>query len=545
MGLLRADLQALGNVVLRRQGRRALLAHGISLAVLAAISALMGQAMLLRPELQAALHGDLAAGRAGLLEAALAPAVLVAIWFAFGQGWRALFETAELPLWLQSPLGARRPAAQVLLRVTFLAWLWGTALCGPFAAEAMARTGGGGWTVAAVPAAVLVCLLPPIALVMSAQITAQRFLHGPAAQGLATVLAALASLLFAAFLTAGAFAPADLRADQFAAVVRERPALLSAATGAAADLLVGAGGGPFAPGALAAALAWVAGALLVFFAVAGWHPRAADNSARVRRRRALRRGAGSWPDRPAAAVRRKELVQVLQQPGQLLGQVLFAVLIWVLASNGVLVRPILETAALPLAARHGGAMLGLWFLATLMALNAHMGRMALQDGGQWPLYLAAPVAPGAILRGKLRAVWLLLLWPTLVVALVGSQVLGAAPTTVAVAVAAALLGNGIALGVVAGVGTLPALLQPDETGRIGQGTRPLLLALLLVLAFELAVAPAVVGAVVLAELLQRGEIGLQAATGILLAGMAALGLLVGGLGVLLGTRNYRRLLRAR
>ncbi len=542
MGLLAADLQALGNVLRGREGRRPLFGHLVTLTVLAGISSILGEAMLAQPSLRDAVLHARGGGVRTLLGAALGPSFLVAVWFGFGHAWRALFETPELPLWRQAPLPAWRPPLQVLLRILFLCWLWASALCTPFALRVLGLTSAPPAAVLMVPVAVLVCLLPTLAMVMAAQILMQRFLAGPAAQTLATVLAGLASLAFAGFLTASAFAPSSEQAAALATFVRQQPELPGAA-GLGADLLAWTAGRELPARTAPALLGWLGLPLLLFLLVGLLHPRAAENSARVRAGRGRRRRP--LADTVVAAVRQKELAQIAQQPGHLIGMALFAVLLWVFARNGVLVRPILTAPMLPLPARQCGAMLGLWFLAALMALNGNMGRVALQDGAQWSLYQLAPARPGAILRGKLEAIATLLLWPVLVVAFLGAQVFGAGLATVLVFLGMALLGNGIALGVLALVGTMPWLLRPDESGRLGQGARPLLAAMLLVLAFELALAPALVTALILADLLGQDAIPLGTAAALQAGALGASALLAAVAGGLVGARNFARLLRPR
>ena len=104
MGLLAADLQALGNVLTARSARRVFVGHTLTLCVLASVSAMVGSAMLHRPELRAALDHDPGQDQLRtLLGASVAPSFLVAVWFGFGHAWRALFESPELPLWRQAP----------------------------------------------------------------------------------------------------------------------------------------------------------------------------------------------------------------------------------------------------------------------------------------------------------------------------------------------------------------------------------------------------------------------------------------------------------
>jgi hypothetical protein len=263
---------------------------------------------------------------------------------------------------------------------------------------------------------------------------------------------------------------------------------------------------------------------------------------------AWRSGRRRLSARTWLAIGQKELCQVLQQPGALVGFLLFAVLVLAMVKNGVLATGILADATLPRPLAHLGAMMTHWFLAVMLVLYAHMGRLVSWDGPQWPLYMQAPVAPHALLGGKLLAVAVLLLWPLLLVGAASGFVLGADRATLWTYLGVALGGTGLALGVLAVVGTLPWLLRPDDGGQVLQGARGFLAALLLVVTFELTVAPAVIGFGWLRLLVQRAAIRdseLLAQAPTLVAATVACGALVALAGLWLGSRNMRRLLQPR
>jgi hypothetical protein len=245
-------------------------------------------------------------------------------------------------------------------------------------------------------------------------------------------------------------------------------------------------------------------------------------------------------------VRRKELAQVLQQPGALLGFLLSGCLVLVLMSQRSLLHGMLDDPQLPADVTAAAALLVYWFLAVMLVLYAHMGRFALWDGPQWSLYVAAPAAPGAILRGKQTAVLWLLAWPLLLVAGCGAPWLGASLPAVATFVGVALGGTLSALGVLTAVGTWPRLMRPDDGGPVAQGGRGFLAALLLVALFEVvAVAPAVFGWLWLVDHARGRYLARETTLAALpwVVGAAwLLGLLVAGFGSWLGVRNYRRLL---
>ena len=221
---------------------------------------------------------------------------------------------------------------------------------------------------------------------------------------------------------------------------------------------------------------------------------------------------------------------------------LFGALIWLFASRRMLVQPILES-GMPAPAQQVGSMLLLWSLAVLMALNSNMGRIAVQDSAQWALWQLSPAPAAAILRAKLQALFVLLLWPIALVIAVGVHVLDAGLLPTLVFLGCALFGSLLAIGVLAFVGTLPWLVRPDASGRPGHGARPLVAAMLLVLLFELALVPPVITAIWLGPELAMHPEGLGEAALHMLAVCALTGMPVFLTGTWLGSRNFARLLR--
>jgi hypothetical protein len=301
--------------------------------------------------------------------------------------------------------------------------------------------------------------------------------------------------------------------------------------------------------ALRAVLGWLALTIAIFWFAAQLHPGALEQH-ELAEPPALRRGRRPWPASLAATVRKKEFAQLLQQPGALIQFVLFGVLVWFLARERLLVESILANRQLPVEVAHLGAMLAQWFVAVLLVLYAHMGRLALWDGAQWSLYMAAPAAPGAILRGKLTAIAALLLWPLVLVAGAGVHLLEANRATLIAFLGMGSGGTLAALGVMAVVGTWPRLMRPDDGGQILQGGRTFLAATVLVLLFEVAVSPAVVGWWWLCDQARRSMTGLRLETALawapaVVAGAVLGGAAIAGLGTWIGARNYRRLLAPR
>jgi hypothetical protein len=532
MGLLRADCQGLLNGVRARDGRGALVARLLPPLMLGLMYWLLGAVLLQYPELLAMLRGGGDSLRQ-LFATALSPCPVVAGWIGLAHAQRQLFEAPELGLWLQAPLRAGRAAWQVFARAAGLALLWAAALAAPLLVQLLATKDAPWAAWAAVPLALLAAVLPSLGVVLAAQVALLRLARGRWARLLLGWVGALTAFGFPVFLLAQMFAgsPAQVEAIAGAAERGERPARLVAQ---ATELLVAAVRGQDAGSALGPCLLAIAAGLALFALAAPLHPVAVQHHQLAYRPRRVR--GRRWPAGAVAAVRRKEFAQLLQQPGALLHMLLVGATVYVLAGQRILVHDILERSGLPLQVRHCGALLFLWFLAVLMLLYAHMGRLAVWDGAQWPLWQRAPVRPAALLAGKLQAIAVLLCWPLAVAALAGAHWFGADGPTVLAFLGFGLAGNLAALATVAAIGTWPGLLRRELDGRLSQGSRGFAASIVLVLAFYLAVSPGFAAWVVLYEHEARrppGAPGLDFAAAAPVALAAALGL---GLLLLLAPR---------
>jgi hypothetical protein len=548
MGLLQADLQALGNLPTTAVGRRVITSIGLGLCLFALSSWWFAAAVFEQPQLLELLHG-LSGGDSlrALIGHGLMPCPMAATWLGLALAQRQLFETPELQLWRSSPLPPWRGALQVLLRACFLTLCCALALAAPFVLALLQRSTAPPWAYALVPLAVLCCTAPLLCTLLAMQVILVRFLAGRLLRLVFMVIAALASVGFSTWLLLGLFTPGTTRMQELAetAAAPKLPWTIDMTSA----LLASAARNVLDTNALRAVLAWLGLTVAIFWFAARLHPRALEQH-ELAEPPVLRRGRRPWPASLAATVRKKEFAQLVQQPGALIQFVVFAVLVWVLAHERLLVAGILANRQLPAEVAHLGAMLAQWFLAVLLVLYAHMGRLALWDGAQWSLYMASPAAPGAILRGKLTAIAALLLWPLVLVAGAGEHLLEANRTTLLAFLGIGLGGTLAALGVLAVVGTWPRLMRPDDGGQILQGGRTFVAATVLVVLFEIAVSPAVVGWWWLCEYAKRSIPGLRLETALawapaVVAGAVLIGAAIAGLGTWIGARNYRRLLAPR
>lgn len=547
MKLLVADLRALANLPATAVGRRIVFATATGLGLLALMSWWLADAIATQPRLLQLLPvgaGDDPLRR--MLGYGLLACPMVATWLGLSIAQRQLFETPEAWLWRLAPLPRLAGPLQILLRAVFLSTLWALALAGPFVTALLLQSPAPPWAFALVPVAIVGCTAPLLATLLAVQILLMRWLAGRWLRLLLAVLAALASVGFSTWLLLNLFTTGPNRVREVATAARATDRL-PWTVDAAATLLARVADGRLGPADVWPLVGWLALAALAFAVAARAYPRAHE-----RYLEALpplfRRRHRTWPESPAGTVRRKEFAQVLQQPGALIGFLVFAVLVFGISRERVLVDEILRNRHLPQPVAHLAAMLVQWFLAVLLVLYTHMGRLALWDGAQWSLYMAAPASPRAILRGKLAAVAVFLSWPLVLVAAAGMQLLDADLLTIACFGGTALGGTAVALGVLAVVGTWPRLMRPDAEGQILQGGRSFLAAMVLVTLFEVAVSPAVLGFLWLRDHAQRDGLAADEALAFapwVVGAALGYGALIAAAGVWLGGRNYRRLLRPR
>lgn len=545
MGLLRADLQSLANGF-RGEGQRALVGRFVPPLVLAAMHWTLGAMLLEHRRMLPLLE------RGGdpvqfLFAHALSPGPVVAGWIGFALAQRQLFEAPELVLWQSAPLRRGRAALQVYLRSMGTAMLWAFALCAPLLAQLLLASEAGARSWLAAAAALPAVVLPPLCLVLALQIGLLALARGAWTRLVLSTTSALAAFGFPVFLLAQVFLGGASSTDELVRTA-ERTRETGRATAAAARVIAESLDGSVAAASwgslLWPALAAVALALLV----APFHTTAVQNHELARSHKRGRRS--HWPAGPVAVLRKKEFAQILQQPGALVHMLLVGAMVHLFAAQGTFVGGFLAGDRLPPELRQCAAMAILWFLAVLMLLYTHMGRLCAADGGQWPLYLQSPLPPRTLLLAKLQSIAVLMAWPVVVALWAGVQWLDAGRAACLPFLGIAAAGSLVALAVVALVGTWPWLVRPENDGRLTQGSRGLVGSMVLVFAFYLAISPAFAGWV---WLLQRFHLepvdevrkamrDLWPAVLLMAAGFG--GLLL-SLAIPLARRNYERLLAPR
>lgn len=547
MPLLLADLRAVLNG-LRRDGRGSMTGRLLPPLTLGCMYWLLGRMLLEHWEFFSVVRGG-GEPLDYLVAHALSPCPVIAGWIGFAQAQRHLFGSPELPLWLSAPVWRGRAATQILLRSSGTALLWAAALALPLLLQLLAYAREHQIPVSAtayliLPLALATAVLPSLCVVLALQIGLMRMARGRIARAALGATSSLAAFGFPIFLLAQVFAGASGRAQELSTAARDGaqpPPLV-----ATAARLVDAGmNDTVTLAAMQPALILLAGSIAAFLMVAGLHPVALQNYQLAHRPRRISRR--NWPASPLGAIRRKEFAQLLQQPGALLHMLVVGGMVYVLAAKRFFVSGLLNSVAMPAPARHCAAMLALWFLAVLMLLYAHMGRLAIWDGKQWPLYLQAPTRHVTLLIGKLQVIAALLLWPIVVAGAAGLHWFGAELGTVVMFVGFALAGNLVALAVVAAVGTWPWLVRRELNGTLSQGSRGLIGSIVLVMTFYLALSPALVMWITLGDpsrFVVNGFDMIDWAPWLLLMAFAFAGLLAAG-SLWLSSYNYSKLMRSR
>ncbi len=355
-------------------------------------------------------------------------------------------------------------------------------------------------------------------------------------------MSALGSLTFSVLLLLGAIGRDDA-ASGFLAMARGRsayPAVLDVPARLLADWSLGGSGAAELPSA-GALLAGAAAGLAI---VSMLYRRAWGNAQRAvlpLRRRGIAR---PWPASATAVVFRKELAQIAQQPGQLLGLLVSTLFVVVLAGSRLFGRELFAEQRLPADEQAVFVLMATWLVAQVTIVPGSVLRVALLDGPQWQLYVLAPASRAAILRGKLLSIALLQAWPAAIAAIVGRVQLGA--SVAALATFGALVPVAVlwASSVSVWVGTIPGLIRP------GPERNPVLALVAVALAIFLLQLTAVPGAFAWLWLVERqagaGPLAGMSTSGahaVLIGAAQGVGLLASAAALALAGRQLRRLTR--
>jgi len=521
-GLLRADLQQIGNLARTREGRKLLLLLLFAQAFFLFAGAILG-ALLEQPAVRDGVRAGTTdpALPAGLV---LMPTVLVLLRIALGSSARQLFAGPEVPLLLSSPVPAVHLVLRGLWRLTAGVLFW----CLGFSAVALFL----GAQVRMVPTAALwrlplamtLMALPPLALVQMVYALAMRFAASRFTQLLFSAVGSVAMLAFFFLVIRGEHLAKDGRELSFLVESFQSGWLWRVMLAGPAAFLVRGGG-------QALSSAWLLGGLAVTAlscaVTAGVYRSAFENSISVSA--AASRAGGSrrrWPSGLFASLIRKEWLSLAQQPARLVGLALSAsVLGWLAMQQH---RGGFLQLSLPPPVgdrwfdglRAGGALLGLAAKLALFVLPSFSLSVFQGESKQWPLIAASPADRRAFLLAKAGAAGLMLTPYLIVVGVVGWTAglpahaylvfLAFAPPTLA-ALAAPMIAFGCS----------PFLMRPAEEGELGPRLRTGLgLAVIYLVLMVLLTAGYLLWSLGVGWLERRLLVGGDAATGLMIFGGA-------------------------
>jgi len=456
------ELRCLLNLFRRDEGRRKLIEASITIVCIAAGSLLVGRQIFhSAPVLEAVSQDTSGVVLRMLLAASLLPPAILALSVALQEARRRLFEPGPAELLLVSPLPPLAQILAVYLRLLLSTGLYGTALAAPALFDFLGRIGHARGAVLAVPFAVLCLIAPLVAVVMSVQIVAMRWLASPRVKGVLSVVGALSSITFALLCAVGFLAPgkagealAGLSGSDFAMPFwLEAPAALLALGGAEvsrSEIVV-------------AALLLVSGLVLLALS-APLYRRAYENStvAAGSWPRGLLRSLGrSWPKNIERSVAKREIVRIVQQPASLVGY-LFIGLMIVLIASGAFGSASARSEATPESLADASAVFGPWYLVILMLSILVVTSLGLEGSAEHTLLAASPASRPALLRGKLLTMLPPYGWCLFVAVVAGAWLQGAGGAGLLVFLLVALPLHAIILGVVLAFGIL---IITEPTGR--------------------------------------------------------------------------------
>ncbi|TAH37401.1 MAG: hypothetical protein EYC70_10555 [Planctomycetota bacterium] len=557
--ILRAELQAFGNLLRTGSGRRLLLLQAVGLAC-CALSTLSLASLVVDAEAIRSLHAapDLAPFLRAVYGLALAPSALMACAMFFWVGEKAMSPSPELDLLLAAPVLRWAPVARTGLRLWLHGFLFAVALAAPILVVLSARSGR--WQPLALAPAALLALISPLApALILGRVLLLRWFGSPAFRrflGLFSGLVGLAFLVLWIGVAVSHGGRMEAAAEQALEQLRADPRLPLLLRPAGA-LLGWAAGAPFQLSALLGNLALLAAGPALLLAAAPFFARAYEHEGLAlggrRRARAGRRG---WPASAAASVAWKELLLILRQPGRVIGLLALAFIAVVLLRGRerefyperFIPEEFWQYSSdlkVPAGLRHAAVLLGVhvWLLA--MALPGFAMGMIKGEGEHWSLYVAVPAPRASVMWGKLTPIALAAGFLTAALAAAAILVHGVQLRSVLGYLAGAVPATLLLVSVYGAACTHPALGRPSASGG---GSRNLLFVLVvMVLAIVTFVPGLLLWGQVKDRYADRGSlleaVPLAWVPVLLLAALWAAGALVGALGLRWMLRNIVRLSR--
>ncbi len=462
-----ADLRALRNLTLHRDGRAALLATLVSLACIVLASMGVGSAVLLSNDVITMVRGD---ETGALLQWCFAMTLVAPIVLSLGFGSqmlsRDLYRSPELPFLLASPVGALPLVARAYARMMATWLLLALALGLPLVIGLVTRADASAVAVAAYPVAFLGLAAPGPAVLILLRVGQERWLSRPSVRrGMMVVQVATCFALAVAILS-GIF-EGDRAAAALADLLGARPEL--PAPLAAASALMAASGPEDAHRHLWSGVLWIVATVPFLFAAASIYRRSyevhlvtVDRPTRFAARRI-------WPDAPFASFLRQGSLAITRERSS----VVFHAFLAVVMVGLIHFDPDATTGSgpVPEPLRAGLDLLRTWHgLTVLIATVAFLGVVA-GEQGQVALLTTAPFSRGVFLASRLVAVSVPFVFSLVVAVAAGSARAGVGPVAIGVVLLAAVPVLLVTIGIAGVFGTWPAAIRLHDSVRVAESLR--------------------------------------------------------------------------
>jgi len=543
--LLRTELKAVVNQI-RQPGNLKYIVVGLVIAACMSIGlAIACKNLILAPAVIRLVRED-SSGTVlrFLIGLVMVPALLLGIAMAVGQVRRDLFEGPMAGLLVASPVSRGSIVVWTFTRTTFSILLYGSLIEVIPLCWVLEKTTGMGSGAFLFPIAMFIMAAPLVAGIILVNVALMRWLAKPWTRMLLTMLGGLAGMAFI-LLSASGVMTGKASGEEMAALVQAEPQLpwlLSLPT----DVLMYLMGQPTGSTSILILLITLLSPCVLLLLAAAVYERAYENAwvtfnpTLFRTVRFLSKG---WPTKPVASLLRRELVQLVQQPTSLFGYVFLGFLIFMIARSDPMSLTLPEDSPVPELLGSTARVFFTWLLTALMLASMSVP----SPGAEVPylvMYKSSPVRPAALLHGRMATLLLPFGWCLVLTLLFGHWIIGASPLALLLFIGFALPTMVLSLGLITGLGTLAI---PTTSGAsLVDMTRMLITSIGVALAMGIILGA---GLAFWHGLCRSYKYSTTMADSnpmlflvLTLAVAWGFALLVGGLGYLLGRRNFRKIL---
>jgi ABC-type transport system involved in multi-copper enzyme maturation permease subunit len=481
-----------------------------------------------------------------LIGLVMMPTLLLALTLAMSQVRLDLFESPLTDLLITSPISRGSIVTWAFLRNSF------SILCMSSLIE-MAPLGLFLWKTTGTPLGALLfpvgaifLVAPLVAIAVLFHVILMRWLAKPQTRMLLSILGGAAAIVFI-LLVAGGAMTGESSGQELAAFMETEPRL-PLLLGLPADMLMGLVGLPHGQTDLFTILITLLSPCILLACAAPLYERAFENASVIFRpslARTVRSLGRRWPTIPAASIFRRELVQLVQQPANLLGFLFLGVLIFMIARSNPLSLSYTEGAEVPEVVVSAAEVFFTWLFTGLMFASMSVSSFT-ADHAYLVLYKSSPIRPASLLHGRIATLLLPLGWCFFLVLLIGRWYIGASPWALVLFTGYVLPAIVITLGLISGLGTLAIPRRSGDGAPLAATARMIMMSIGVGLAMGIILGVCIGFWKALQDsYTERGALARMNPVALLLVTQAvawAFSLLVGGLGYAFGLRNYRQLL---